>query len=200
MLSADDWVMSLEFCRNPPFWRPTISQEHAIEKLWPPKAMDFTFSPNVIWPKWSDDFWIILVQYTFRQYCGHSPSYVDRQKGTSPSFAQCKPWVQFWNLKPLHMCAKPDLGRQNGKWARWQMGMFSQRRRDDSRNRIFVFEGLGIGGREENCPKKLFLFVGNALLKVQILWSETILSLRVLLLSGRYEWQHLFHKGTKRMF
>ena len=30
---------------DPPFGRPTISLEHAVEKLGPPKAMDFTFSP-----------------------------------------------------------------------------------------------------------------------------------------------------------
>ena len=37
-----------------------------------------------------------------------------------------------------------------------------QRRRDDKKNKFCVFEGGGLGGREENRPKTLFFFVGNA--------------------------------------
>ena len=38
------WAISLEFCRFPQFWRPTIYQEHTMS-YHPPRAMDFTFSP-----------------------------------------------------------------------------------------------------------------------------------------------------------
>ena len=42
-------------------------------------------------------------------------------------------------------------------------GSSGQRRRDDNKNKICVFEGGGgIGGREENRPKTLF-FLGNAM-------------------------------------
>ena len=49
------------------------------------------------------------------------------------------------------------------------------RRRDDNKNTICVFEGGGLGVREENRPKTWF-FVGSAttikILKVQILLSR----------------------------
>ena len=38
ILSTNDFLRLLwNFVGNPPFWRPTISWEHAVEKLWPPK-------------------------------------------------------------------------------------------------------------------------------------------------------------------
>ena len=37
-----------------------------------------------------------------------------------------------------------------------------QRRRDDNKNKICAFEGVGLGGREEHRPKMLVFFVGNA--------------------------------------
>ena len=51
----------------------------------------------------------------------------------------------------------------------------SKRRRDDNKNKICAFEGVGLGAREENRPKTLY-FVGkrhdNKILKVQILLSR----------------------------
>ena len=38
----------------------------------------------------------------------------------------------------------------------WSYFLINQRRRDDNKNNMFVLEG-GVGGREENCPKMLFL-------------------------------------------
>ena len=49
----------------------------------------------------------------------------------------------------------------------------NQRRRDDNKNKICAFEGVGLGDREENRPNTLFLFHGkghdNKMLKVLIL-------------------------------
>ena len=59
-----------------------------------------------------------------------------------------------------------------------------QRWRDDNRNKICVFEGVGHWGREDNCLKTL-LFSGQChddkLLNVQIMLSDLLLSLRWLL-------------------
>ena len=59
--------------------------------------------------------------------------------------------LAFGRFSPTHPnCCAPWMG--SGK---------PQRRRDDNKNKIFTFEGGGLGGREENRPKT-FVFVGNA--------------------------------------
>ena len=40
------WAMSLEFRGKPSIWRPTVSQEHSAERLWPPKSDGLYFSPT----------------------------------------------------------------------------------------------------------------------------------------------------------
>ena len=60
----------------------------------------------------------------------------------------------------------------------------NQRERDDNKNKIWGLRGVGLGDREENCPKTLF-FVGNATTikfwKCKFYCREILLSLRRLL-------------------
>ena len=66
----------------------------------------------------------------------------------------------------------------------WKIFGSPQRRRDDNKNKICDFEGVGVGSREGNCPKTLF-FVGNATTikfsKCKFYCRDILLSLRRLL-------------------
>ena len=81
---------------------------------------------------------------------------------------QCR-FGSFWELPAAHCrrdgrrferTRKRRRAQEGGRITRKNGRNVDQRRRDDNKNKIFAFEGGGLGGREEN-PKTL-VFVGNA--------------------------------------